>query len=245
MIQAIAVRLPPGAVRLGHRVEAISRQASGSWQVRLVGALASAPETLACDGLIVTVGAPAAARLLDPLAAPLAAHLRRIEYAGTVIVSLAYPRERIAHRLDGFGFVVPAVEKRRILAASFSSVKFAGRAPQDAALVRVFIGGACQLELTHLSDHELRQIAVDELRALIGCEGEPIFCDVTRWPHAMPQYHLGHCELVARIEQAVAEWPNLGLAGNAYHGVGIPHCIHSGELAAEHVAAAVKIAGMR
>jgi oxygen-dependent protoporphyrinogen oxidase len=105
--------------------------------------------------------------------------------------------------------------------------------------VRVFIGGACQAELAELPDDELLAIAVDELRSLIGAQGSPIFSDISRWPHSMPQYHLGHCELVARIEQAAANWPNFALAGNAYHGVGIPNCIRSGELAAKRVAAAL------
>jgi oxygen-dependent protoporphyrinogen oxidase len=239
LIDAIVRRLPPGTVRLDSRVDAISRRPDGSWQVCVAAASPAAPETVECQGLIVAVGAPAAARLVDPLDRALGADLRRIEYAGTAIVSLAYRRPQIAHPLDAFGFVVPAVENRRILACSFASVKFDGRAPAGTALVRVFIGGACQAELAELPEDELRAIAIDELGSLIGAAGEPIFCDVTRWPRSMPQYHLGHCELVARIEQAVAAWPNFALAGNAYHGVGIPNCIHSGELAAKRVAAAL------
>ena len=96
---------------------------------------------LDCDGLIVAVGAPQAARMLQSLDHALAADLGRIPYAGTSIVTLAYRREDIGHALDGFGFVVPAVENRRILAGSFSSVKFSGRAPADRVLVRVFVGG--------------------------------------------------------------------------------------------------------
>ncbi len=97
-------------------------------------------EALTCSGLIVAAPAPAAARLLASLDHTLSVELSRIEYAGTAIVTLAYRRDQIAHALDGFGFVVPAVERRRILAGSFSSVKFPGRAPEDAVLVRVFVG---------------------------------------------------------------------------------------------------------
>jgi oxygen-dependent protoporphyrinogen oxidase len=170
----------------------------------------------------------------------LSVELSRIEYAGTAIVTLAYQRDQIAHALDGFGFVVPAVERRRILAGSFSSVKFPGRAPDDAVLVRVFVGGACQSELLDLSDDELRALVREELAELIGATGQPIFAEVTRWSKAMPQYHLGHQQLVAQIERAAAAWPNFALAGNAYHGVGIPNCVHSGEQAAERVLAALR-----
>lgn len=237
LVEAIAAKLPTGSVRLAAPVERIARRPGGNWTIEL-----AAPDTptLECDALVVAVGAAPAARMLEPLDRELAGELSRIEYAGTSIVTLAFRRDQIAHALDGFGFVVPAVEKRQILAGSFSSVKFAGRAPRDAVLVRVFIGGACQGELAELGDEALREIAVDELRSLLGTHGSPIFVDIARWPRSMPQYHVGHCDRVARIETAAARWPGLALAGNAYRGVGIPQCIHSGETAAEQICAALQ-----
>ena len=136
------------------------------------------------------------------------------------------------HR-DGFGFVVPKIERRRILACSFSSRKFPGRAPDGCVLLRVFLGGAQQPEMVELPEEELRTIVLEELGELLGATGEPQLFQVVRWRQAMPQYHLGHLERVARIEQAVAALPGLELAGNAYRGVGIPDCIKSGEQAAE------------
>jgi oxygen-dependent protoporphyrinogen oxidase len=221
---------------LNRPVDSITRGKDSPWQVQSTG---QTPETVRCDGLIVATPAPVAARLLQSLDRMLAVDLGRIEYAGTAIVTLAYRRQQVSHALDGFGFVVPAVEGRRILAGSFSSVKFPDRAPDDAVLVRVFIGGACQSELLDRTDEELSQIAREELAALVGAAGEPLFADVTRWPKAMPQYHLGHEGLVAEIERAAAAWPQLALAGNAYHGVGIPNCIHSGELAAQRIVASL------
>jgi oxygen-dependent protoporphyrinogen oxidase len=237
MVDALAARLPADTVRLRQPIESIARGQDATWQVRSAG---QSPETVRCDGLIVAAPAPVAARLLAPLDRTLAVDLGRIEYAGTAIVTLAYRRGQVSHALDGFGFVVPAIEGRRILAGSFASVKFPGRAPDDAVLVRVFIGGACQSELLDLSDDELGRIAREELASLIGAAGEPLFADVTRWPKAMPQYHLGHEALVAEIEHAAAAWPHFALAGNAYHGVGIPNCIHSGELAAERIVAGLE-----
>jgi oxygen-dependent protoporphyrinogen oxidase len=114
-------------------------------------------------------------------------------------------------------------------------VKFAGRAPQGDVLVRVFLGGAIQGDLVDLPDERLRQVALDELRDLLGVTGMPLLDDITRWPRSMPQYHVGHCDLVDEIARATAQWPGLVLAGNAYHGVGIPNCIHSGEQAAEQI----------
>ena len=236
LVEAIGAKLPPGSVRLSSPVERISRDEDGTWIVKIARSAGERNE-IRCEAVIVATGAPAASALLGGLDSRLSADLGRIAYAGTSIVLLAFRRDQIAHPLDGFGFVVPACEKRRILAGSFSSVKFAGRAPDDMVLVRVFVGGACQSELADLPDDELRRIAADELRELLGTRGEPAFADVARWPRSMPQYHLGHRELVEAIETAAARLPGLALAGNAYHGVGIPSCIHSGEAAAERIAA--------
>jgi oxygen-dependent protoporphyrinogen oxidase len=233
MVEAIAARLPAGTIRRNVPVRAIEHQTQGKWRLQ-IGPEGSG-EAIHCDGLVVAIPAPAAARLLLSVDADLAQDLARIDYAGTSIVILAFRRDQIEGPLAGFGFVVPAIENRSILAASFASVKFPGRAPADHVLVRVFIGGACQPQLAVLPDEQLRKIAVDELRLLIGVRGEPQFCEIARWPAAMPQYHLGHCELVARVESEAARWPALALAGNAYHGVGIPNCIHSGRIAAERI----------
>lgn len=236
LVERIVETLPPGSVRLNSPVRHIRREHDGTWVV----ALASG-EPLLADSLIVATGAPQAARLLGAVDETAAKLLGQIEYAGTSIVSLVYRRSDIARPLDAFGFVVPAVEKRRILAGSFSSLKFAGRAPDDQVLVRVFIGGALQRELAELPDDELQRIATEELRDLIGVRGEPLLVDIARWPASMPQYHLGHLALVAAIEAAAERHRGLALCGSAYHGVGIPHCIHSGELAAERTLAALGV----
>ena len=140
-----------------------------------------------------------------------------------------------SHPLDGFGFVVPTIEKRRIIAGSFTSVKFPGRAPEGKVLLRVFIGGALQPELLSLSDAETSKIVLEELRDLLGITGEPEFCDIAHWHGAMPQYHVGHLDKVRQIEERTAAIPGLALAGNSYHGVGVPFCVHDGEQAAERV----------
>jgi oxygen-dependent protoporphyrinogen oxidase len=122
-----------------------------------------------------------------------------------------------------------------VIAGSFASVKFPGRAPEDRVLIRVFVGGALQADLATLPDDELVRMAREELGTLLGASGEPEISEVVRWLDAMPQYHVGHLDLVAQIEARVAEIPRFALAGNAYRGVGIPFCIRSGEQAAERV----------
>ena len=135
----------------------------------------------------------------------------------------------------GFGFVVPAVENRKLLAASFASEKVEGRAPDEAVLVRAFIGGAGQEQLVSWEDDRLQGIAERELQALVGVTGSPIFCQVARWQASMPQYHVGHMKLIEKIESRVARLGNLAVIGNAYRGVGIPPCIHQAEEAVERL----------
>jgi len=130
---------------------------------------------------------------------------------------------------------VPAIENRQIIAGSFASVKFPGRAPDGKLLIRVFVGGALQPELGQLPDDEIRRIVLQELQELIGLSGEPEFCEIARWLEHMPQYHVGHLDLVRQIEERAATIPHFALAGNAYRGVGVPFCIHSGEQAAEQL----------
>ncbi len=187
------------------------------------------------DGVIIATPSPAAAKLLQSIDATLAGELSAIEHAGSAIVVLGYDRAQIEHPLDSFGFVVPAIEKRRILSASFSSVKFPGRAPPGKVLIRVFFGGALQPEMLDLSDDELRRVAEEELANLLGIRGASCLSMIFRWQKAMPQYHLGHLDRLRLINDRLAPLPGLALAGNAYEGVGIPTCIRSGESAAESV----------
>ncbi len=239
MVEALAARLPAAAVRLGTPVERIER-CGGLWRVRLAGGTNQAPPPTPpaeFDALIVAAPAHVAAGLLVPVDVELAADLAAIEHSGTAIVSLGYDRRQVAHPLDGMGVVVPAVEQSPILACSFSSQKYPHRAPEGKTLLRVFVGGARRPELAEMPDDELCPLVLEHLGPLLGIRGEPVFCDVAHWPRTMPQYHVGHLARVAQIEARLARWPGLQLAGNAYHGVGIPDCIHSGELAAERILA--------
>lgn len=239
LVDALLRRLPDGTVRCGTAVERIARRDDGRWAVSVRGA---EPGEVEADAVIVATAPSAAARLLDPVDPELGGLLGRINSTGSVVVSLGYRREQVAHALDGFGFVVPLREKRRILSGSFSSVKFPGRSPDGTVLIRVFVGGASRPELIQLDDESLYRLAAEELEQLLGARGEPIIRQLDRWPGAMPQYEVGHRKLVASIEKAAHERPGLEVAGNAYHGVGVPQSVHSGETAAERVAAHLGVA---
>ena len=148
-------------------------------------------------------------------------------------MTLAYRRRDIGHPLDGFGFVVPQIERRPIIACSFSSVKYPGHATAEHALLRVFLGGALNEAALHADDATLAATARREVAGLLAVTGEPLFTRVVRYPRSMPQYHVGHAARAEAIEQAVARLPGLRLAGGAYRGVGIADCVRSGEAAAD------------
>jgi oxygen-dependent protoporphyrinogen oxidase len=158
-----------------------------------------------------------------------------IPHAGCSVAMLGIRRDQLPRVPNGFGFVVPAIERRQIIAGSLTSLKFPGRAPDGKLLLRVFVGGALQPELAEFPDEQIRGLVLSELRELLGLTGEPEFFEVARWLGMMPQYHVGHLDLVGKIESRAAAIANFALAGNAYRGVGIPFCIRSGEAAAERL----------
>jgi len=234
LVSALVSRLPADCIHVEAAVKGI-RRCNDGWLLD-VGTQGNE----AFDAVVLALPAYAAGDLIMNLDPALGSELQGIEYAGCAIVSLAYRRDQIGHALNGFGFIVPQTEGRQIIAASFASLKFAGRAPADDVLIRVFVGGALQPDLLDRSDAELKQIASTELAELLQTSGEPLFADVARWPRSMPQYHVGHLDRVARIEQLASRHATLALAGNAYRGVGIPQCIASGNAAAEMIASALR-----
>ena len=223
LVNALADVVPN--VRLRTRVEELSHD-SGTWRIR-----ADSGETFEADAVCLAVPAYVAARLLRDVNEPLAAKLNEIKYASTATINLAYRRKSISHPLNGFGFVVPFIEKRSLIACTFSSVKFPGRAPDDHVLLRAFAGGALQPEMFALADIETRIEA--DLRELLGINGDPLFAETAKWERSMPQYEVGHLDRVTAIENELKKLPGLSLAGNSYRGAGIPDCIRSGETAAE------------
>lgn len=180
--------------------------------------------------------AHAAAAVVRGFDADLAEALEGIRYTSSAVVNLVYGRSDVPHRLDAFGFVVPAVEGLRIAACTFSSVKWPGRAPPGEVVLRAFLGGALAPAAGDWEDGEIRRAVVGDLRLLLGIEAEPRAVWIRRHPRAMPMYELGHLDRVARIEGLVARHPGLVVAGSAYRGVGIPDCIRQARQAAEKLA---------
>jgi oxygen-dependent protoporphyrinogen oxidase len=189
--------------------------------------------SLDSDSVILATPAFVSGTLLASFVPALASDLRSIPYASTATVSLAYSQSDLPRPLDGYGYVIPRREGRKALACTWTSTKFPHRAPDGYALIRVFVGRAGQD--IPWSEDDLLVLAKEELNLTLGITAEPILSRVFMWDKAMPQYNLGHPEILKRIEAALENHPGLALAGNGYRGIGIPDCIHSGELAVEKI----------
>lgn len=236
LVEALAARLAD-SIQTGRAVASILPDDSGPdrsrrWRLRF----ADGGETVA-DAVVIAAPAYAAATALSAAFPALSAKLALIEYASAAVVNLAYHADDFPNAPAGFGFVAPAIERRRIIAGSFTSLKYPGRAPAGMLLVRAFIGGALNRGLMALTDAEMVAAARDEFRDLLGATAEPALTLVRRWPNSMPQYAVGHLDRVAEIERLADRIPGVELAGAYLRGVGIPDCVAGGERAAEAIAA--------
>jgi oxygen-dependent protoporphyrinogen oxidase len=191
------------------------------------------------DQVIVACGAPAASRLLSAQDPQLAQELAAIPYASSAVGLFVVRRDEIATKDLCFGIVVPAAEKRPVLAISMTSEKYPGRVPEDCCLLRVFMGGALRADLLVHEDARLLEMAWREVQQLLQLQSPPLHRQMVRWHQAMPQYCIGHLARLQRIEERRMQLPGLYLTGNAFEGVGIPQCIRHAKRMVSQVNAAL------
>ncbi len=225
LADSLIERLDASSPRLDAAVHELKPKADG-WIV------SAAPQQEFFDAVIVGTSAQSAGALLQSCHPALAAELQAIPYTSSVTVTLGYPREVRAHLPPGFGFLVPRIEGRRMLASTFVHNKFPFRAPSDRALIRCFLANTRQEEVLELPDEEIISMVRAELRQILGLASEPTFTRVYKWKAAMAQYTVGHLDRLERIEKLRVQLPNLFLAGNGYRGIGVPDCVRSGREAA-------------
>jgi oxygen-dependent protoporphyrinogen oxidase len=218
-------RIPASGHHLGVKIESVRRTRRGRWTLDWETGSAE------FDAVILAVPAPRAGEMLRQLDPDLARRLGFVRYGTSATVGVAYSEANVRHHLDGFGLVIPAREGMSMLGCTFAHRKFAGRAPDGTVLLRAIHGETSSV----LTDEDLVEATRRDLSRLLGIQGEPMFSQVTRYPESLPQYGLGHLDLVDEIEARVGNYAGLALAGNAYRGVGIPDCVHSGEVAAGEI----------
>lgn len=155
-----------------------------------------------------------------------------IPYRSAITIALIYRRGDVARPPEGFGFLVPRKERRRLVACTFVGTKFSHRVPDDKLVMRCFLGDASMAE----SDDTLITAARQELGEFIALDAEPVAKRIFRWPQSMAQYTVGHARRVEAIEARLTKLPSIHLAGNAYRGIGIPDCVRLAKEVAERIA---------
>jgi oxygen-dependent protoporphyrinogen oxidase len=183
-------------------------------------------EWIPFDAVVLACGANHSAPLVGPLDARAAELLAGIPYTGSSIWTFIYNRASVKHPLDAFGFLVPSLERRAIMACTWVGTKWAGRVPEDKAVLRCF----------STNPAALREAVESDLARLMNISAAPLAAVNHRWPDSMPQYTVGHMTRIAELEARLAQIPGLFLAGNAFHGIGIPDCVKSGRDAAAAIA---------
>lgn len=217
------------SIRTGVGVSAIDRTADG-WRVTLADG-----EVLEGDAVIVATESWAAEPLVRGIDSEIADALAAIPSSSSATVSLGFKADEVGIDMNAFGVLCPLVEGRSLMAATYSSTKWPGRAPEGKVLMRGFVGGPHNQAIMENSDEQLVEIVMAEMRDILGIKGQPLFSRVYRWHLGMPQYTMGHLDRVAKIEERSGAIPGLALAGGSYRGVGIPNCIESGERAVSKV----------
>ena len=229
LVDAVTAALAPGTLSLAARVTALRREASYTVE--------SSTGTVRARSVVLCVPAYTASNLLRSLDTTLAELCNGVPYASTATVAFGYRRDAVRHALRGTGFVVPRAERYPLLAATWVSSKWPGRAPADHVLLRAFLGGGRDPHRLERSDDELITSARESLEATLGISDAPRVTRLTRWTRQSPQYEVGHLERVAAIDQRVHAIPGLFLAGSGFRAIGIPDCVADGRETMGRVAA--------
>jgi oxygen-dependent protoporphyrinogen oxidase len=219
-------------IHTGAAVTSLHCVKQGAWSARL-----SNGSNIDGDAVIIATESWAAEPLIRPHDEAIADALANIPTSSSATVSIAFKENEVGFDLNAFGVLCPLAEGRALMAATYSSTKWPGRAPAGKVLLRGFVGGPHNQEILKRSDEELVQTVLAEFRDILGLNpfAKPLFSRVFRWHRGMPQYTLGHLERVTLIENHSAQIPGLALAGGCYRGVGVPNCIESGERAVSKV----------
>jgi oxygen-dependent protoporphyrinogen oxidase len=235
LVKVLLDRLPDGSTWLASPVTTITR-AGSQWIV------STAANAFTAHAVILAAPAHACARWLRSTSPEIARLCAQVPYVSTASVALAWPREDVPNPLAGTGFVVARQHSQlRITACSWVTSKWPGRAPDEMALFRAFLGGTHDRGVAQLPDDELIQIAVDDVRSVHGITTSPVFSRAHKWIDAGAQHEVGHGERIATIDRLLADEPGLYVAGSGFRAIGVPDCIVDGQRAASAAADYVKM----
>jgi oxygen-dependent protoporphyrinogen oxidase len=226
---ALAERLKD-RLHLGVQVHGISRE-RGAYQ------LYTSKDTIEADIVILASPAYATSEIMKDLDSEISKILSDIPYPHVSIVCFGYKKDKVGNPLNGFGFLVPHIEGRKILGTLWDTSIFPNRASEGYALLRTMVGGAKSPEVAMLEDEKIISMVFDELKPILSFKTEPDLIRIYRWEKAIPQYLLGHSKRLGSIEERLRSHPGLYLTGNAYKGIGINDCVESGYKLADEIIA--------
>jgi oxygen-dependent protoporphyrinogen oxidase len=233
LVRALVASLPRDAIRPNSAVSAV-RPAAASDGFRIDPGTGPSVDARA---VVLAVPAYVIGDIVRSLDADLSRLCDSIPYTSTATVALGFPREAVANPMSGSGFVVPAVESTGILAASWLSSKWPGRAPEGRVLLRTFVGGARDPDALACRDADLIALSLRAITPILGVRGEPQLARVYRFERAHAQHNVGHLDKIAAIERALDRHPGIFVTGSGFRGVGIPDCVADARTTARAVAA--------
>lgn len=228
--KAVVAALPPQWLQPGSAVQSLERDGDG-YLLRVTG-----KDALPFDGIILALSPQGAGALIQGIRPDVTVALGGFRSISSATTTFAFRRKTVGASLMGHGFVVPRMEGRQIMGATYLSEKWAGRSPDpDTLLIRAFVGGALGQGVIAQGEASVREAALKELKDILNISHEPLFSRTIIYDGGMPQYTLGHLDRVAGVEAQLTSDPGIRLAGAGYHGIGLPDCIESGEAAADAV----------
>ena len=222
-------------VHTGAALQSLTPEKTGGF--RCVCEIQGKTESMAADAAVFAIPAYRAAPFLQGLQKDISPQLTSIPYAKVAVVFFGFSRPLSCRPLDGFGYLVPEVEQRRILGTIWSSALFPGRAPKGGAALTTFVGGMRQPELAELSEEALSTLVQDELRDIMSLNSTPDFIRIKKWAQAIPQYEVGHSDKVAQLERLEEAHPGLFISGNFRAGISAADCVLNSEGVAKRVLA--------
>ncbi len=177
------------------------------------------------DAVICAAPAFAASKIVTDLDNSLAQLLSSIPYSSISVACLGYRQKDISHNLNGFGFLVPRNQGKRILGAIWTSSIFESRSPNGMAQLRVMLGGATDPDAISMDDDKMINLIHDEISPMLGINNRPEYINLFKWQKGIPQFVLGHPEKIRHLTEFQEKYPGLFFTGNAYDGIGLNDCI--------------------